>query len=195
MAPVWTELVDIAAIVPLDLRGKDARETSMSVSLIPAVLPTALTVSSCLMTTNASAGLASQVGGVRAGSVSVSHSLVKMEGPVQFPAAQHWDTPALVSLAILDLTVKEACPVENCPATMEVVVHLPHGERDVPACQVMAVPSVSTAATKVALRSPAGMEGCALRRPASRSSTASVPVAGQVNAASRAAVFLHLPVP
>lgn len=39
-----------------------------------------------------------QVGGVRVGSVSVSHNLVRMEVPAQFPAAQHWDTPAPVSL-------------------------------------------------------------------------------------------------
>lgn len=76
------------------------------------------------MTTSVFAGLASQVGGVRAGSVCVSLSLVRTEELVLFPSAQHWDTPARVSLVILGPTVTEACPVESYPATMEVAVHL-----------------------------------------------------------------------
>lgn len=141
------------------------------------------------MTTNVSASQASQVGGVRAGLVCVSLSLVRMEEPVLCPAL-HWDTPAHVSLVILGPTVKEACPVGSCPATMEVAVHLPHGGHVAPAYQVMVGPSVSIAVMKAAPPSPAEMEGCALKRPVSRSSTASVPVAGKVNAASRAAVSL-----
>lgn len=47
-------------------------------------------------------------------------------------------------------------------------------------------PSVSTAAMKAAPPSRAGMEDCAQKRPASRSSTASAPVAGQANGVSRA---------
>lgn len=55
----------------------------MSVSLSPASLPTVLIAYSCPMTTNVSASPASQVGGVRAGSVCVSLSLVRMEESVQ----------------------------------------------------------------------------------------------------------------
>lgn len=158
----------------------------MNVSLTPAIPPTVSTASSCPMTTNVSASQASQVGGVRAGSVCVSLSLVRTEEPVLYPAL-HWDTPARVSWVILGPIVKEACPVGSCPATMEVAAHLPHGGHVAPARQVMVDPSVSTAVMKAAPPSPAEMEGCALKRPASRSSTASVSVAGQVNAASRAA--------
>lgn len=83
--------------------------------------------------------------------------------------------------------VKEACLVESCPATMEAAVLLPQGGRVAPARKVTVGPSVSIALTKVAPPSPAGTEDCALKRPASRSSTASVPVAGRANGASRAA--------
>lgn len=83
--------------------------------------------------------------------------------------------------------VREACPVGSCPATTEVAVHLQQGGRVAAASQVLADPSASIAVMKAAPLSPAGMEDCALKRPASRSSTASVPVAGQVNGASRAA--------
>lgn len=51
----------------------------------------------------------------------------------------------------------------------------------------MADPNVSTVVTKGAPLSHARMEDCALKRPASRSSTASVPLGGQVNGVSRAA--------
>lgn len=61
MAPVWTEWVDIAAIVPLDSQERDVRETLTSVSLTPAIPQTVLTASSCPMITNVSASLASQV--------------------------------------------------------------------------------------------------------------------------------------
>lgn len=158
----------------------------MSVSLTPAVSPTVLTASSCPMTTNVSASPASQVEGVRAGSVCVSLSLVRTEEPVLYPAL-HWDTPARVSLVTLGPIVKEVCPVGSCPATMAAAVHLPQGGHVAPAYQVMAGPSVSTAAMKAAPPSPVGMEDCALKRPASHSSIASVQVAGQVNVASRAA--------
>lgn len=70
---------------------------------------------------------------------------------------------------------------------MEVAVHLQHGGHVAPARQVMVGPSVNIAVMKAAPPSPVEMEGCALKRPASRSSTASVSVAGQVNAVSRAA--------
>lgn len=159
----------------------------MSVSLTLAVPPTVLTASSCPMTTNVSASLDSQAGGVRAGLVSVSLSLVRAEASVLYPAALHWDTLARVSLVMLGPIVKEACPVGSCPATTEAAVHSPRGGRVAPACQVMVGPSVSIAAMKAALPSPVGMEGCALKRPASPSSTVSVPVAGQANGASRAA--------
>lgn len=92
---------------------------------------------------------------------------------------------------ILGPIVKEACPVGSCPATMEVAVHLPQGGHVAPVCQVMAGPSVSIAVMKAAPPSPAGMEGYALKRPASPSSIASVSVAGQVNGASRAAEQLR----
>lgn len=164
----------------------------MSVSLTPAVSLTVLIASSCLMTTNVSASLASQAGGVRIGSVCVSLSLVRAEESALYPAALHWDTPALVSLVMLEPIVKEACPVGSCPATMEEAVHLPLGGHVAVACQVMAAPSVSIVVMKAAPPSPAGMEGCVLKRPASRSSTASVPVAGQVNGASRPADPLSL---
>lgn len=97
----------------------------MSVSLTPAVPPTVLTASSCPMTTNVCASLASQAGGVRAGLVCVSLSLVRAEESVLCPAVLHWDTPARVSLVMLGPTVKEACLVGSCPATMEVAVHSP----------------------------------------------------------------------
>ncbi len=87
---------------------------------------------------------------------------------------------------ILGPIVKEVCPVGSCPATMEVAVHLPQGGRVAPAWQVMVGPSVSIAVMKAVPPSRAGMKGCALKRPASPSSTASVPVAGQVNGVSRA---------
>lgn len=82
--------------------------------------------------------------------------------------------------------VKEACPVGSCPATMEVAVLLQRGGLVVPALQVMVAPSVSTAVMRAALRSPVGMEGCALKRPASHTFTVSVPVILLVNAVSRA---------
>lgn len=156
----------------------------MSVSLIPAVLPTVLTASSCPMTTCVFASLDSQVGDVRAGSVYVSLSLVRMEERVLYPAALHWDTPAHVSLVILGPTVKEACPVGSCLAIMEVAVHLPQGGHVAPAFQAMVGPSVSIEVKKVAPHSPAGMEGRALKRPVSHSIIVSVPLAGQVNGAS-----------
>lgn len=87
--------------------------------------------------------------------------------------------------------VKEACPVGSSSATMEVAVHLPQGGHVAPACQVMAGPSVSIVVMKAAPHSHVGMEGCAPKRPASRSFTASVPPAGQVNGASRAGPILH----
>lgn len=86
---------------------------------------------------------------------------------------------------ILGPIVKEACLVVSYPATMVVVVHLPHEGHAAPACQVMVDPSVSIAVMKGAPPSPAEMEGCALKRPASRSSSASVSMAGQVNGVSR----------
>lgn len=178
MAPVWTEWVDTAAIVPLDSQGKDVRETSMSVSLTPAVLPTVLTASSCPMTTNVPVSLDSQAESVRAGSVCVSLSLVRAEESVLSPATPHWDTLARVSLVMLGSIVNEACPVGSCPATTEGTVRSPRGARGAPACPVTAGPSVSITAMKAALPSPAGMEGRALRRPASPSSNAGVPVAG-----------------
>lgn len=82
---------------------------------------------------------------------------------------------------ILGPIVKEACLVGSCPATMEVAVHLPHEGHAAPACQVMVGPSVSTAVMKGAPPSLAETEGCALKRPASRSSSASVSMAGRVN--------------
>lgn len=139
------------------------------------------------MITNVSASLASQAGGVRAGSVCVSLSLVRVEESALYPAALHWDTLVPVSLVMLVPIVKEVCPVGSCLATMEVVVHLPQEGHVAAACQVMVGPSVSIAVMKAAQPSPAGMEGCALKRPAFHSSTASVPVAGQVNGVSRAA--------
>lgn len=139
------------------------------------------------MTTSASASLASQVGDVRAGSVCVNLSPVRMEGPVLCPVAQCWDTPAPVNLATLGLTVKGACHVGSCPATMEAAVHLPHVGPGALACQVMQVPSVSTAVMKVAPPSPAATEGCAWKTLVSHSSTASVPVDGRGNGASIAA--------
>lgn len=162
----------------------------MNVFPTPAVRPTVLTASNCLMTTNVSASQVSQVGDVRTGSAYVSLSLVRTVEPVQFPAALHKDTPAHVSLVILGPTVKEACPVESSPATMEAAVHLQQGAHVALACQVLVGPSVSIAVMKAAPPSPAGMEACAPKRPASPSSTASVLVAGQVNGASRAAGLL-----
>ena len=82
---------------------------------------------------------------------------------------------------MLGLIVKEACPVGSCPATMVVAVHSPKGGRVAPAIQVMVDPSASIAAMKAVPPSPAGMEGCALKKQASRTFTASVPVAGQGN--------------
>lgn len=79
---------------------------------------------------------------------------------------------------ILGPIVKGACPVGSCPATTEVAVHLPQGGHAAPACLVMEGPSVNTAVMKAAPPSPAEMEDYAQKRPASRSSTASVPVAG-----------------
>ena len=84
-------------------------------------------------------------------------------------------------------TVKEACPVGSCPVTTEEAVRLPQGGRVAPACQGMVDPSVSIKVTKGVPHSHAEMEGCAQKRRASRSSTASVPVAGRVNDVSRAA--------
>lgn len=179
--------MDIAAIVPLDSQERDVRETLTSVSLTPAIPPTVLTASSCPMITNVSASLASQVAGVRAGSVCVSLSLVRMEERVLYLAAFHWDTPVHVSLVIPDSIVKEACPVESCPATMEVAVHLPQGGRVVHAIQVLAGHSVSIAVMKAAPPSPAVIAVCVLKRPASRTFTASVPVAIQVKGVSRPA--------
>lgn len=158
----------------------------MNVSPAPAVPPTVLTVSSCPMTINVSANLASQAGGVRTGSVCVSLSLVRAEESVPCLAPLHWDTPARVNLVTLGQIVKGACPVGSCHATMEAAVHLPQGERVAAACKVMAGPSVSITVKKAAPLSPAGMEGCALKRPAFHTSTASVPVGLLVNAASRA---------
>lgn len=88
---------------------------------------------------------------------------------------------------ILGPIVKEACPAGSCPATMEVAVHIPQGGHVAPAFQVLAGPSVSIVVRTVAPPNPVVMEGCALKRPASRSFTASVPVAGQVNGVSRVA--------
>jgi len=79
---------------------------------------------------------------------------------------------------MLGSIVNEACPVGSCPATTEGTVRSPRGARGAPACPVTAGPSVSITAMKAALPSPAGMEGRALRRPASPSSNAGVPVAG-----------------
>lgn len=69
---------------------------------------------------------------------------------------------------------------------MEVAVHLPQGGRVVRAIQVLAGHSVSIEVMKAVPPSPAGMAVCALKRPASRTFTASVPVAIQVNGVSRA---------
>lgn len=92
----------------------------------------------------------------------------------------------IVFRVILGLIVKEACPVGSCPATMEVAVHLQQEGHAAPACLVMVEPSVSIVARKGAHPSPAEMEDCALKRPVSHSFTVSVPMVGQVNAASRA---------
>lgn len=137
------------------------------------------------MTTSVSASRASQDGGVRAGSAYVSLSRVRMEEPVLYPAALHWDTFARVSLVTLGPVVKEACPVGSCPATMEVAAHLPAGGLVAPALQVMEAPSVSIGVMRAALHSPVGTEGCALRRPATHTFTASVPVALLGSAVSR----------
>ena len=88
---------------------------------------------------------------------------------------------------ILGPTVTEACLVGSSPATMEVAVHLPQGGHVAPALQVTAGPSVSIVVRTDAPPSPVGMEGCALKRPASPFFTASVSAAGQVNDASRLA--------
>lgn len=158
----------------------------MSVSLTPAVPPTVWTASSYQTTTNVSVSLASQVEGARADTVCVSLNPVRTEEPVLYPAPLHWDTFARVSLVLLGPTVKEACPVESSPVTMEAAVHLPQEERAAPVCLVSAGPSVSIALMKAAPPSLAIMEGYVQKRPASRSSTASVPVVGQVNGVSRA---------
>lgn len=105
----------------------------MSVSLTPAVPPTVWTASSCQTTTNVSASLASQVEGARADTVYVSLNPVRTEGPVLYPAAPLWDTFARVSWVLLGPTVKEACPVESSPVTMEAAVHLPQEEHAAPA--------------------------------------------------------------
>lgn len=86
---------------------------------------------------------------------------------------------------MLGLIVKESCPVGSCPATMVVAVHSPKGGCVAPAIQVMVDPSASIAAMKAAPPSPARMEGCALKKQASHTFTASVPVAGQENGVSR----------
>lgn len=142
------------------------------------------------MTTNVSASPDSQVGGVRTGTVYVSLSLVRMEVRALYPAALQWDTSARVNLDILGQTVKEVCPVGSCPATMEGAVHSLQGERVAPAYLVTVGPSVSIAAKKAVLPSLAIMEGYVLKRPAFRSSIASVPVVGQVSGVSRAAETL-----
>ncbi len=84
-------------------------------------------------------------------------------------------------------TVKEACPVGSFPATMEVAAHSLLGGRVALACQGMVVPNVSTAVMMAAPPSPAVMEVCAPKKQVSRTSTASVPMAGRVNGASRVA--------
>lgn len=137
------------------------------------------------MTTNVSANLASLAESVRTVSVCVSLNLVRVEECVLYPAALQWDTPAHVSLVMLGLIVKESCPVGSCPATMVVAVHSPKGGCVAPAIQVMVDPSASIAAMKAAPPSPARMEGCALKKQASHTFTASVPVAGQENGVSR----------
>lgn len=91
--------------------------------------------------------------------------------------------------------MKEACPVESSHVTMGAAVHLPQEEHDAPVCLVLVALSVSIAPMKAAPPSPATTEGYAQKRPASRSSTASVPVVGQVNGASRAVEPLSSPLP
>lgn len=88
---------------------------------------------------------------------------------------------------ILGPTVKEACLVGSCPATMEVTVHLLQEVHAASAWKVMGDPSVSIAVMKAAPPSPAEMEVYALKRPASHTFTASVLVAGQVNGANKVA--------
>lgn len=150
----------------------------MSVSLIPAIPQTVSTASSCPMTTNVSASLASQVAGARAGLVCVSLSLARTEEPAQYPVCHPRDTRAPVSLVILGPTVKEACPAGSCHATTAVAVPSPKGEHAAPAQEVMADHSASIAAMTAAPPSLAITVVCALRKQASHTFTASVPVAG-----------------
>lgn len=83
-----------------------------------------------------------------------------------------------VSRVILGPTAKEACPVGSCHATMVVAVPSPQGEHAAPAQEVMADHSASTAAMTAAPPTLAATEDCALRKQASHTFTASVPVAG-----------------
>lgn len=75
---------------------------------------------------------------------------------------------------------------------MEVAVQLLQGGRVALACQGTVGPNVSISAMKVAPPSPAKMEVCVQKRPVSRTSTASVAMAGQENGASRAAECSNL---
>lgn len=163
----------------------------MSVSPILAVPQTVLTAFSCPMTTSVSASLALQVDDAKADLVCVNLSLVRMEEPALYLAALQWDTLALVNLVILVLTVREACPVESCPATMEEAVHLLHEEPVAPAYQVMVGPSVSTELMMGAPLSPAGMEGFAQRRQVFLSSTVSALVDGKANVVNRSVLLLN----
>lgn len=98
----------------------------------------------------------------------------------------NWTLQPSLFRVTLGRTVKGACPVGSCRATMEEAVHSPPGGLAAPVLRVMADPNVSVAVRTAAPPSPVEMEGCALKRPASRSFTASVPMALRENDANRA---------
>lgn len=90
-------------------------------------------------------------------------------------------------------TVREACPVGNCPATMAAAAHLPPGGHVAAACQAMAAPSVSTVALRDVPPNHAAMEGFARKRPAILTSAANVLRTGLGNGVSTSRLCFRCP--
>lgn len=90
-----------------------------------------------------------------------------------------------ISRVILVRTVKGACLVGSCLATMEEAVPLPPEEHAAHACQALVAPSVSIAVMTGALPSHVGTEASALKKSVSHFSIVSVQVDSWENDASK----------
>lgn len=108
MVLAWTGLEDTGVTALQDLPENAVREISTSACQTPAILPTVWIAYSCPTITSVYASPASRGEGVRIDSVCARLIPVRTEERAPCPAAQHWVTPAPVSLVMQVLTVRGA---------------------------------------------------------------------------------------